>query len=204
MKNALIILDIDQTLIDSYDLETYRILLNKENTFIKPSFLCKRNNVVIWEREGLNIFFKYLDNNFKYIGIWTNGTQYWLNFVFDNILSKYLKKDRFILLFSIDKSINKIVSINNKNYYNMFIKDLNTIWHMFSKLNIDISNKNTLLIDDNFHNCYFNKNNSIPIRKFDILNNNKDNFNDTIKLLDYLKKSDNFSRTLYNMYNVHN
>lgn len=201
MKTALIILDIDQTLIDSYDFNIYIELLKEGKKFNNPNFICKKENVVIWERKGLNLFLNYLDKNFKYIGIWTNGSKYWLNFIINNILLKYLKRDRFILLFSINRSICKIVNVNNKNHYNIYIKDLNTVWYIFSKLKACISNKNTLLIDDNFHNCNFNKNNSLPIRKFDILNNYKTDFNDTINLLEYLKKSNNFNKTLRDIYN---
>ena len=48
--------------------------------------------------------------------------------------------------------------------------------------NINITNKNTLLIDDNFYNCDYNKFNSIPIRKFSIVENSNENFDETIQL----------------------
>ena len=185
MKNSLIILDIDQTLIDSCDYYFYLINLKNKNN--NKYFISKKNNVVIWERNGFENFFNYLSNYFKYIGIWTNGTNFWLNFIFDNIITKYLDKKRFIILFSIDNSTYKVIKNNNKIHSYAYIKELDLLWYYFKVKDIDITYKNTLLIDDNFYNCDYNKYNSIPIRKFSIIENNYENFNKKKQLLNYLK-----------------
>lgn len=200
MKKSLIILDIDQTLIDSCDYDYYKKNLTKNKNNLS-CFISKENNIVIWERDGLQSFLNYLSNNFKYIGIWTNGTNFWLNFILDNIITKYLNKNRFIILFSIEKSSYKIIKNNNKIQSYAYVKDLDLIWYYFKLKNINITNKNTLLIDDNFYNCDYNKFNSIPIRKYSFIDNSGYNFDETIQLLEHIKTSNNYNKSLKKIYN---
>jgi len=155
-----IILDIDQTMIDSMRQEVYE---EKKMKLRKPDNFCRDNGLVVWERQHLKKFLNYLDRNVRYISIWTNGSRGWLNYVLYNILSKYIKPQRFLHLVSVDFSDKKFITNLNQV---VLVKDINKLLMKFPKR--DVSLKNTVLIDDNLFNCYYNKNNTLPIKKFSI------------------------------------
>ena len=194
MKDSLIILDIDQTLIDSLSLDEYITLKKRRMLKKEPSIIDQRIDVAIWEKSSLKFFLNFLDKNFKYLGIWTNGTDFWLKYILKNVLTKYLPKERFIVLFSINKSDKKIKTIDNYNYLS-YVKDLKKVW-----VNEKFNSKNTLLIDDNFDNCYYNLYNTLPIKKYSAINNQNNSFSTTIKILQNLKLSNNFNDTLRKVY----
>lgn len=190
MKNLHVILDIDQTLIDSIP----NNLIKGLNLRV-PQYYCSENNLAIWTRKNLDKFLNYLDKNVKYISIWTNGSRGWLNYIVDNILNKYINRRRFKYLLS-NESSDYIMYENN----HLLIKDLNKL---ANKQLIDL--KNTILIDDNYHNCILNKNNTIPLKKFNIkLENTElkrgDAFLYIIQVLEILKKSNNIAETLRKVY----
>jgi hypothetical protein len=91
------------------------------------------------------------------------------------------------------------------------LKKLETIWNNLPK-RFNIDEKNTLLIDDNYDNCVYNRSNSLPARKFVILketpnqNSKDDKFLKNIMfILSELKNSQNFNKTLDKVYgNIRN
>lgn len=195
MVNLHIILDIDQTLIDSMDRNNY---IKMSDSLRDPNYYCSENNLVIWRRDNLEKFLNYLDKNVKYISIWTNGTKGWLHYILNNILYRYINPKRFKWLLSRDSS-NEIIYNNSP----ILIKDLSKIIKLQN--NKYLTTKNTVLIDDNLHNCLLNKNNTIPIKKF-VIELEKKNpkrgeaFNFIIEILQILKKSNDVSLTLNNVY----
>ena len=90
MNNLHVILDIDQTMIDSMPFHSY---LKNAGNMPKPDFI--ENDHAIWMRPGLPEFLKYLDKNVKYISIWTNGSDGWLNHVLNNIIT--IEKQREVI-----------------------------------------------------------------------------------------------------------
>ena len=70
--------------------------------------------------------------------------------------------------------------------------------------NNNISLYNTVLIDDNYHNCIFNRNNTIPIKKYYALEEIKGTRNNDlmfiIQIIIELKKSKNVQKTLNGVY----
>jgi hypothetical protein len=206
MKNALIILDIDHTLIDTISIPDTQRLISRNHISSRPSLVDTYSNNAIWERPHLKQFLIFLSKNFKYIGIWTNGTKYWLTLIVEKILSKYIPKNRFLFLYHIDKSeiMAQKTMINNQMYIeHIYLKRLETVWREHKKYNIN--RQNTILIDDNVHNCVQNKNNCIPARKFSILIKKEDTFlKNVIHILAHLLKSKNFHQTLEKVYgNIH-
>jgi len=191
MNNLHVILDIDQTMIDSMPFYTY---LKNADKLPKPD--CIENDHAIFMRPGLPEFLKYLDKNVKYISIWTNGSDGWLNHVLNNIITKYIPRKRFHILSSIQNSTPTIIDGNK-----YIIKDISKILKKYPHK--DISLKNTIIIDDNFQNCNFNKYNSIPIKKFIALENNKKfNHLDNVKeIIDTIKNTNDVQQTLKNVYN---
>jgi len=192
--NLHIIIDIDQTMIDSMSRLEY---LRFKDRIRKPDFFNESMDTCIWIRPNLPNFLKFLDKNVKNISIWTNGNREWLNFVTEYIISKIIPKNRFTLLLSIEYSSK--VKINNKDFsMEIFIKDINKIINNFPNSNLSL--KNTILIDDNFFNCFFNKNNSIPIKKFFILDDEKNSLFGVQQIIQELKKSKNVEDTLKKVY----
>jgi FMN phosphatase YigB (HAD superfamily) len=214
MKNALIVLDIDHTLIDTLNIPSGRILMEQKKILRKPNLIDKYSNNAIWERPHLKEFLQFLSKNFKYIGIWTNGTDYWLKLIVKKIITKYVPRNQIIVMYSINRSIPYNISRNIGAYqYNQTIhlKKLETIWNNLPK-RFNIDEKNTLLIDDNYDNCVYNRSNSLPARKFTILketpnqNSKDDRFLKNIMfILSELKNSQNFNKTLDKVYgNIRN
>ena len=191
-----IILDIDQTLVDNMSMNEYE---NNKNKLRKPDFM--KETMCIWMRPHLKEFIEFLDKNVKYISIWTNGSFSWLYYVLTTILSKYLPKKRFLLLLSIEYSIKQ--EITNNGMTSMIpIKNIGEMIKRFPNNNISLYN--TVLIDDNYHNCIFNRNNTIPIKKYYALEEMKGTRNNDlvfiIQIIIELKKSKNVQKTLNGVY----
>lgn len=186
-----VILDIDQTMIDSMSLWEYN---RNKNNLRKPDY--SFNDVVVWERPHLKQFLNYLNKNIRYISIWTNGTEPWLNLVVNNIISKYIPKKRLFLLMSIDYSTP--YNINNTQ---IFVKQVPPILKRNSQYNVSL--KNTVLIDDNYYNCSYNKYNSIPVKKFFAMEEKNRKNNELLCVIDIintLKNSQDVNLTLKNVY----
>jgi TFIIF-interacting CTD phosphatase-like protein len=191
-----IILDIDQTLVDNMSMNEYE---NNKNKLRKPDFM--KETMCIWTRPHLKEFIEFLDKNVKYISIWTNGSFSWLYYVLTTILSKYIPKKRFLLLLSIEYSIKQEI-INNGMISMIPIKNIGEMIKRFPNNNISLYN--TVLIDDNYHNCIFNRNNTIPIKKYYALEEIKGTRNNDlmfiIQIIIELKKSKNVQKTLNGVY----
>lgn len=193
MNDLHIILDIDQTMLDNMSYFDYN---RNKNHLRKPDFI--ENDICIWMRPRLIQFLKFLDKNVKYISIWTNGSSSWLQFVVQKILSKYIPHNRFHLLLSIDFSTPIIIDKSK-----VFIKDTSKIFLKFPNKNVNMNN--TVLIDDNYNNCTYNKNNSLPIKKYFVMDELKNkklekDFEFIMQIINVLKRSKNVSETLKNVY----
>jgi hypothetical protein len=191
-----IILDIDQTLVDNMSIDEYN---NNKDKLRKPDFI--KETMCIWMRPHLKELIEFLDKNVKYISIWTNGSFSWLYYILNTILSKYIDKKRFLLLLSIDYSIKKSIEINGMKSL-VHIKDIGEMIQRIKNNNISLYN--TVLIDDNYYNCFHNKHNTIPVKKYFALEEvngirNKDLL--FIKqIIEELKKSKNVQKTLNGVY----
>lgn len=193
-----LILDIDNTLIDTLRKDRYVELKNQGVIERPPDHFIE--GMVVWERTGLKNFINFLDKNIKYLGIWTNGNNFWMNFVITKILSKYISPRRFVLKYSIDKSTIQLINEQDKNgnryQVKVFIKKLENIFNV-SKI---FNETNSLLLDDNFYNCFFNKNNSLPIKKFSIINGEDNCLEKAIIIINNLKNCKNINSSLINVY----
>ena len=191
-----IILDIDQTLVDNMSFYEYNKNIDKLR---KPDFI--KETMCIWIRPHLKELIEFLDKNVKYISIWTNGSFSWLYYVLTTILSKYIPIKRFLLLLSVDYSIKKSIEINGLSSL-VPIKDIEAMIQRIKKNNISIYN--TVLIDDNYYNCIYNRDNTIPIKKYFALEEvNRSRNNDLLyikQIIMELKKSKNVQKTLKSVY----
>ena len=191
-----IILDIDQTLVDNMSIDEYN---RNQDKLRKPDFI--KETMFIWMRPHLKELIEFLDKNVKYISIWTNGSFSWLYYVLTTILSKYISKKRFLLLLSIDYSIRKSIEINGITSL-IPIKDIGEMIQRIKNNNISLYN--TVLIDDNYYNCFYNKHNTIPIKKYFALEEvNGIRYKDLLfikQIIMELKKSKNVQKTLNGVY----
>ena len=191
-----IILDIDQTLVDNMSMSEYE---SNKDKLRKPDFI--KESMCIWTRPNLREFLDFLNKNIKYISIWTNGSFSWLYYVLTTILTKYLPKKRFLLLLSVDYSIKQSIEMKGMTAI-IPIKNIGEMIKRFPNNNISLYN--TVLIDDNYHNCIFNRNNTIPIKKYYALEEVKGIRNNDlifiIQIIMELKKSKNVQKTLKGVY----
>lgn len=160
MNDLHVIIDIDQTILDSMNRFDY--IQNRKN-LREPDFYHETLDIYIWLRPHLEDFIKFLDKNVKYISIWTNGTYAWLYYVVNTILVKFVSPKRFLLLLSVDNSTPYEIRETNV-ILRLYVKEINKIIDKIKNKNITL--KNTVLIDDNYYNCFYNRNNTIPIKKF--------------------------------------
>ena len=191
-----IILDIDQTLVDNMSMFEYE---SNKDKLRMPDFI--KESMCIWTRPNLREFLDFLNKNIKYISIWTNGSFSWLYYVLTTILTKYLPKKRFLLLLSVDYSIKQSIEMKGMTAI-IPIKNIGEMIKRFPNNNISLYN--TVLIDDNYHNCIFNRNNTIPIKKYYALEEVKGIRNNDlifiIQIIMELKKSKNVQKTLKGVY----
>jgi len=191
-----IILDIDQTLVDNMSMNEYE---KNKDTLRRPDFM--KESMCIWMRPHLKDFIEFLDKNAKYISIWTNGSFSWLYYVLTTILSKYISKKRFLLLLSVEYSIKQSIS-NNGMTSIIPIKNIGEMIKLFPNNNISLYN--TVLIDDNYYNCASNKYNTIPIKKYFVLEEVKGTRNNDLlfikQIVMELIKSKNIPKTLKGVY----
>jgi len=192
-----IILDIDQTLVDNMSMNEYE---NNKDKLRRPDFI--KETMCIWIRPHLKEFLEFLNKNVKYISIWTNGSFSWLYYVLTTILSKYIHKKRFLLSLSVEYSIKQEIT-NNGMTSIIPIKNIGEMIKRFPNNNTSLLN--TVLIDDNYWNCVFNKYNTIPIKKYYALEEIKGTRNNDLlfikQIILELKKSKNIPKTLKGVYN---
>jgi len=191
-----IILDIDQTLVDNMSMNEYE---NNKDKLRRPDFI--KETMCIWIRPHLKEFIEFLNKNVKYISIWTNGSFSWLYYVLTTILSKYIHKKRFLLSLSVEYSIKQEIT-NNGMTSIIPIKNIGEMIKRFPNNNTSLLN--TVLIDDNYWNCVFNKYNTIPIKKYYALEEIKGTRNNDLlfikQIMLELKKSKNIPKTLKGVY----
>lgn len=193
MNELHVVLDIDNTLIDSVNKNEYE---NIKYDVRSPDLYYPQAQMLIWTRPHFQDFLKFLNEHVKYISIWTNGTKHWLDFIYNNLIAKHIDPRKIGFLFSIDYSTP--IMIRNGNVSGkIYVKELKRI------LSNNASLRNTILIDDNYYNCYFNKNNSIPIKKYHIVHEKRKKYNELkniTEILISLKASQDVSETMGRVY----
>ena len=123
-----VVLDLDQTLIQSIDVELRK----------KPDFEIKvdKEHYYVYKRPGLDKFLNGLFKHSASVSVWTAATRPYCMQIIKNIFTeKQYKKLRFI--WSRNQTIHK------DGFY--YVKDMSKVFKKFRNMN----RKNTILIDDN-------------------------------------------------------
>ena len=158
-----IVLDLDSTLICTYEGESSRSTFSKLKIYTENEDIAHRvyhfeleNGSFMWGvfRPGVAEFLKWSYNFFNNVIIWSAGMRCYVKKIV-HILNKSLDITNPDIVFYREHCTN----INNKK----IIKHLDKIFEISSLKNKNINKKNTLLIDDNKSNHKHNKENTILI-----------------------------------------
>jgi len=158
----LIILDIDNTLIDSERNGKKKISRPPNSIFF---------GIKNYSRPHLIKFIKECFKQFTYVALWTAATKDWANNFIYNILK--MKRTDFLFVWDITKC-----SVS----HTLYCKPLNKVWKQYKQLN----NTNTLIVDDRIYNGIYNKRNFLQIPSYNIHHND----NTLLQLIVYLKLYD--------------
>lgn len=163
----LIILDIDETLMSSIS----AINARKAGIKIKPDrvITVMGQKVYLYKRPYLDKFLDYLRKNFDYIGLWSHGTNDWVEMTI-----KYILPPDYPLLFA--KGRKGLLSRERH-------KPLTFVWELFK--NKGISPKNTIMIEDTIENCELNPRNCLEVPPYRVWENPLDI--NLLMLREYLK-----------------
>lgn len=183
-KKGLIILDIDNTLIDTkFIYKEYTInypkpdiVLSKAmtDTIMNNAELAKQIKIFIYKRPHLTHFLNYIFEHF-YVGIWTAATESWMKIVLNKILNKYSNKFLF-------KWHREHATPNEK-----YMKPLTKIFEIYPIFN----SSNTLIIDDNYSTTKI-RISHLHIDRFEVLPKKYKNKDDHLKLITRILKQNNF------------
>lgn len=155
LKKINVVLDLDNTLIYSYDYESYKKIKNKD-WIAKFEKYNMDQDYVVCERPSLQPFLTWLFKHFN-VMVWSAASPDYVDFIVKNVLLS--KKNR-----SIDRVFNSTHCDESQSKYNGDTKNLNLLWDTY-----DFDNYgpyNTLIIDDMKHVIDSQPHNAIRIKKF--------------------------------------
>jgi len=159
MKVRNLILDIDETLVSSHPINDFpfdNAIMRKR--ILDYTFHNMDSYYIIFERPMLQEFLDYAFKNFN-VSIWSAASKDYVLFIVKNIILQ--KEDRKLDYVFWNYHCKK----SKKKYKNK--KDLRMLWKYY-KLS-GYNKKNSLLIDDLTETCETQRDNTINIKKFDIL-----------------------------------
>ncbi len=157
------------------------IILDMDKTLIEGYFSLKYQKMFVEERPYLAQFFTFIFQHFEHVSIWTNANREWYNYVYDNILYKYIPRGKdFDFVFTFDDGL---VGKDNNGP-----KDLSIVFDVYE--NLGYNKDNTILIDDS--EVHYNKNpkNCYLIKGFEVdLENNSHKYDtELLKIISLFRK----------------
>jgi hypothetical protein len=184
VKKLNIVLDIDETLINSVEMDTIKELKNKAK---QKRFNSQKleDEYVIFERPGLQLFLNYLFKHFN-VSVWSAGTKSYVRFIVDKMIRKNNKKRSVKVVLCRDHC-----DLSEKKYKKL--KNLALLWEELKLPGF--SKENTVIIDDLKENCTDNR--SIHVNCFEYEKRGSYNDNEFKRVrveLDKIKKD--FETTL--------
>jgi hypothetical protein len=133
-----IILDMDGTLLD-------HVLLYFDDI--------DSHEIIPIARPYLNLFMKYVFNNFERVSIWTAGTKEWFDKCYEKILKPSIPEGRNF----------HFIKTRSEYNYQAIVKPLEMIYHEYHDL---YNFSNTLIIDDNPYTFVDNPEQALHIKPF--------------------------------------
>lgn len=181
VKKGLIILDIDNTLIDTKII--YKKNLNQQHkgyisltTKEKCKLLTNKEltpmvSILVYKRPYLAQFLKYIFENYT-VALWTAAKKEWMDTILDKVLYKY--KNKFLFKWHREHSETEA----------KYMKPLRKVFDKYKRYD----STNTLIIDDNLTTTRI-KLSHLHIDRFNADRNYKENDEDLKKITKILKKN---------------
>lgn len=162
MTNALLVLDLDQTLID------YRPKFNSSDF---TSFTIENMGAAI-ERPFLDKFIQFAFENFRYVAIYSAAHEKWVHAVLSQSPSLGKYYDQFAFIWDSSK-MSYFVDNSEEHPLVQTHKPLKKIWRRTFWKERGITKDNTLIVDDLIVNAFSNFGNFICIPEFDVEKSDK-------------------------------
>lgn len=173
-----IILDLDQTIIDSYMFGTadYNVFGKYKYTKILD------NSYITFHRPHMNEFLDFLFKHFK-VSIWTAASKEYCFAVVDSIILKNNPERR------IKHIMHSEHCDESMGLYNNHPKNISIMWEIYNLKNF--TKENTVLIDDNYTviNGQSVGSKTIMVKQFKVSNKSDDDY--LLKIMDTLKDYNN-------------
>lgn len=165
-----LILDIDGTLV-------HTVAQHEGMIFGEPDYEDFDLHLCSYKRPGLEAFMKFCFTHFQSVSLWTAGTQEYAEFIARSTVPK-----GFQYLFVLSRAHCRDHPVHEGS----LVKELNDIWSSDIAKTFNISEENTLIIDDNEDYCYSNPKNAIVVKTWKYMHSDFTLNN----LQGYLEKSD--------------
>ena len=167
--DGLVILDIDSTLMDSAPLKKEG-KKSRATRDADASYLGYNNH----KRPFTDLFVKECFTKFKYVAIWTAGSEKWANNFVKNVLK--MKKSQFLFVWDARYCAQVTVSPQDSRRFSEFgqrsgiittCKPLKRVWKKKEYRSLGLGKSNVFLIDDREYNGIYNKYNQLTIPAYD-------------------------------------
>jgi hypothetical protein len=165
-----LILDIDGTLV-------HTVAQHEGMIFGEPDYEDFDLHLCSYKRPGLDTFVNFCFAHFQSVSLWTAGTQEYAEFIARSIVPKGFQ---FLFVLS------RVHCRDHPVHEGSLVKELNDIWTSDIAKTFNVSEENTLIIDDNEDYCYSNPKNAIVVKTWKYMHSDFALNN----LQGYLEKSD--------------
>lgn len=166
-----VVLDIDGTLV-------HTVAQHEGMIFGEPDYEDFELQLCSYKRPGLDEFINFCFTHFQSVSLWTAGTQEYAEFIARSIAPPGYQ---FMFVLS------RIHCRDHPIHEGTLVKDMNDLWQSEIAKTFNISEENSLIIDDNEDYCFCNPKNAIIIKTWKFMHASDFTFPN---LLSYLEKSD--------------
>lgn len=166
-----LILDIDGTLV-------HTVAQHEGMIFGEPDYEDLDLHLCSYKRPGLDTFMEFCFTHFQSVSLWTAGTQEYADFIARSIAPKGFQ---FLFILS------RVHCKDHPAIDGTLVKDMNDLWRSDIAKTFQITEENSLIVDDNEDYCSNNPNNSIIIKTWKFLHASDFAFQNLVK---YFEESD--------------
>ena len=149
--HGLVILDIDSTLMDSTPNGSSRSGQNADVSYMGYSN---------YKRPFSDLFIKECFDKFKYVAIWTAGSEKWAKNFVKNVLE--MKKSDFLFVWDV-----RHCTQNTNQGIITSCKPLKKVWKKREIRSLGLGKSNVFLVDDREYNGIYNRHNQLTIPGYD-------------------------------------
>lgn len=148
-----LVLDIDGTLV-------HTVAQHESMIFGEPDYEEFDLHLCSYKRPGLDAFIEFCFTHFQSVSLWTAGTQEYADFIARSIAPKGFQ---FLFVLS------RMHCRDHPAISETLVKDMNDLWNSEIAKTFQITQQNTLIIDDNEDYCFCNLQNAIIVKTWKYL-----------------------------------